>query len=183
MPSFTTLTFAEDMCTDGSLYCASSQSCIRKENVCDGVPDCPGNIDESVQCNKCPDNFCKNNGQCNSYESGANCTCPDGDNAGLYRCFGSVSGTAAPVKAPSSNKLVIAFSVFGSVLVVGVVLVVIYFILRKQRAEEAKLNQGLNNPVYDMQMGDLAGSEPFQDVGGQSSGSMENPLYGDNIDA
>ena len=65
----------------------------------------------------------------------------------------------------------------------GVTLIVVYFILRRRRNEEtAKLNQGLSNPVYDMQMGDMAGSEPFTDVGMQPTVGMENPLYGDNID-
>lgn len=173
------------MCSGGWLYCPTLKTCVSKEKVCDGQSDCPDQIDESIQCTQCPDNFCKNNGVCTPHSSGSNCTCPVGDNVGLYRCYGSLSGTAAPVVAPSSNKLVVALSVSGSVLAVGLVLIVIYFVMRRQRAEDSKMTQGLTNPVYDMQMGDMGdvgGSVPFDDVAGPS-GAMENPLYGDRIDA
>lgn len=73
----------------------------------------------------------------------------------------------------------------GSILAVGVVLVVAFFVLRRRRmSDEAKLNTGVENPAYDMQLGDMSGSAPFSDDNMQpASSGMENPLYGDLIDA
>lgn len=51
-------------------------------------------------------------------------------------------------------------------------------------SDEAKLNTGVENPAYDMQLGDMSGSAPFSDDNMQpASSGMENPLYGDLIDA
>lgn len=177
------------------MYCDATNSCIPKKNVCDGILNCPGsNIDESALCATCPDNFCKNNGTCTSYESGANCTCAP-ENVGYYRCGGFLPttttnsstthsiGVAAPLEAQGSGKkITIGLSVSGSVLVLGIVLIVIYFVFKRRRSDETKLGQlGMTNPAYDMQMGDVTGSAPFTDVL-QPSAGLENPLYGE-IDA
>ncbi|XP_067933315.1 MAM and LDL-receptor class A domain-containing protein 1-like [Watersipora subatra] len=173
----------EMMCSMGSLYCPSLKKCLSKDEICNNIMNCPENIDENNLCGKCPDGFCRNGGQCTAYDGGSNCTC-SGDLAGQYRCYTSVVGATQATTSGKSNKLTIALAVCGSVLFVGVIIVVLYFVIfRRRREEEAKLNQGLANPVYDMQMGDMAGSEPFNDVGLQPSIGMDNPLYGDASDA
>lgn len=153
--------------------------CVSKLQVCDGVTNCPGmEVDESVQCNQCPDGFCQSGGKCASFESGANCTCAD--NYSGYRC--SIVGAAPYVAPKSASKLTIGLSVAGSVLAIGVILVVIYFVIRRRQSDDDKMGQGMENPVYDMQMGDITTSAPFTDVQPTSIG-MENPLYGDITDA
>lgn len=153
--------------------------CISQTLVCDGASNCPGlDVDESAICNStCPDNFCRSGGKCTPNEAGATCACAD--NYSGYRCSVGAEPYVATAKTP---KLTIGLSVAGSVLLVGVILVVIYFVLKRRQADDDKMGQGMENPVYDMQMGDITTSAPFTDVQPSSLG-MENPLYGDINDA
>ena len=171
--------FTEALCSDGSIYCPTTRMCISKQLVCDGASNCPGlDVDEAALCSStCPDNFCLSGGKCTPNESGATCACAD--NYSGYRC----SVGATPYTAPEqASKLTIGLSVAGSVLAIGVILVIIYFVLKRRQSDDNKMGQGMENPVYDMQMGDITGSAPFTDVQPTSMG-MENPLYGDITDA
>jgi len=148
--------------------------------------DCPVlAVDESeAVCGGCSENFCLNGGTCVSSPSGPTCSCPDKYKQ-YYRC--SPGDQSAPsssaVNAPQRpNKTVIAVSVSMSVLVVGIALVIAYIVFKRRQSADSKLGQGMENPVYDMQMGDFSGSAPFTDVAADSKG-MENPLYGDDITA
>jgi len=144
--------------------------------VCDGITDCPGaEIDESVQCTKCPDNFCLNDGKCTAYESGANCTC--GDNYFGYRC--SVS-KAEQKKEQTTPQWVVIVSITVSIVVLALLIIVIYFFIRRrQMGELGKMGTSMENPAYDMQLSDISGSAPFNDTLQPISAGIENPLYGD----
>lgn len=150
---------------------------MAKSKVCNAVPDCPDmKLDESIQCTTCPDNFCKNEGQCSKYESGANCTCADKYSG--YRC---AIQAASPAASKQADKTTIGLSVAGGVLFVGLVLVAAYFVIKRKRTAEMKsLTAGVENPAYDMQLGDMSTSAPFNDSTMQpmSELGMENPLYG-----
>lgn len=152
--------------------------CISPKAICDKAFNCPNStIDESVQCNSCPQGYCLNDGKCESYEGGANCTCAD-DYTG-YRC--SVKKSRNVGKEPPTT--IIVASVAGAVVVLAAVIIGIFFFVRRRQmnADAQKLGTGMENPAYDMQLSDLSTSAPFSDTTNMQplSEGLENPLYGD----
>lgn len=172
--------FTEAACSGGEIYCQTSKTCMALSKICDGTFTCPDSkFNRSSVCTKCPENFCLNSGTCAVYENfGPNCSCPDSFSG--YRC--AISKSSPYTGSQDTSKTTIVASVVSAVIFVGIVLVVVYFVMkRRQNAENRKLTAGVENPVYDMQLGEVTTSAPFSEATMTDSSGIDNPLYGENL--
>ncbi|XP_055943864.1 MAM and LDL-receptor class A domain-containing protein 2-like isoform X2 [Argiope bruennichi] len=171
-----------NLCTEMKYFCMDRKTdpCLPRESICNGKKECSDGSDESL-CDKCPPNFCLNNGTCSIVNRVPVCKCTD--TYAQNRCKAKKVITEEdknPIPAKGAGVEWIIGVVIGTVLLIAIMFVIWY--KRNTNAERARLPHAVDNPVYGLNLdtltfGELNSHMPVRNEDGAGATAIENPLY------
>ncbi|XP_071591185.1 MAM and LDL-receptor class A domain-containing protein 1 isoform X2 [Heliangelus exortis] len=135
-------------CFDGSLLCASTNQCIATSQRCDGIADCIDfSLDES-SCSVCPEEYCKNGGQCIIKDNIPLCQC--GKEWKGNRCHINAKPLQLATSSLLQNDIWIGLGI--AFLLIKITAAALYF-LPKKKVPGTKLKEtaiaSFTNPLYE----------------------------------
>ncbi|KAF8778576.1 MAM and LDL-receptor class A domain-containing [Argiope bruennichi] len=117
-----------NLCTEMKYFCMDRKTdpCLPRESICNGKKECSDGSDESL-CDKCPPNFCLNNGTCSIVNRVPVCKCTD--TYAQNRCKAKKVITEEdknPIPAKGAGVEWIIGVVIGTVLLIAIMFVIWY---------------------------------------------------------
>ncbi|XP_041421793.1 MAM and LDL-receptor class A domain-containing protein 1 isoform X2 [Xenopus laevis] len=180
------------VCLSGSLLCIPTNTCIPAIQRCDGKPDCPYfNSDES-SCKVCPDEYCKNEGECILKKDVPLCSCPK--NWKGNRCHLSAMTLPSRTTEDNDSGVWIGMGIGVTCLIAELLIALLCFFCKRKQKEN--IVSGFANPVYggnsiasQKEINDFVCSKvqvsvyPWRTSQEESDiCSFDNPLYGKKED-
>ncbi|KAF4800644.1 MAM and LDL receptor class A domain containing 1 [Turdus rufiventris] len=153
-------------CSNGSLLCPSTNQCIPLSQRCDGIADCIDSSPDESGCSACPEEYCKNGGQCVIKDDIPLCQCGKGWKGN--RCHIS----AKPLQPPNFRQNDIWIGLGIGFLLIKITAAALYFLLKK-KVPETKVREtaisSFANPLYK----DLSSSGKVKSPGNATSSAVQ----------
>ncbi|XP_032927197.1 MAM and LDL-receptor class A domain-containing protein 1 [Catharus ustulatus] len=153
-------------CSNGSLLCPSTNQCIPLSQRCDGIADCIDSSPDESGCSACPEEYCKNGGQCIIKDHIPLCQCGKGWKGN--RCHISTK----PLQPPNFRQNDIWIGLGIGFLLIKITAAALYFLLKK-KVPEMKVREiaisSFANPLYK----DLSSSGKVKSSGYATSSAVQ----------
>lgn len=143
---------SEEQCVGGGLVCEGTQGCIPYQRRCDGTPDCLPSLTDESSCHECPQNYCKNGGECQVGPHGPVCMCLSSWTGNRCHVRERPIPTTSTPKTPDSELEAVYAGITGALILLAMAICVtlLFLLQRKRMAKDPGLidNEELDNAAF-----------------------------------